>query len=171
MNKKLFNASFLLCLIILLGINVIAQSYNPHSRSLKGLKSVGVVIVTVDPEIKRAGLTESHIRQSVKLQLRNASIHVYDYSPSMLNPLILHIKIDALKVKDKLYAVSIEVAYKQPVMLIRDKFTVGATTWSKEKMEVVELKDRLKISEGIEEIVAAFIGDYLAENPKDSKGN
>jgi len=139
--------------------------------TLIGLDSIGVLIENLHPAALEAGLSPDQLQTDVELKLRLAGIKVLskeEFRRLLLAP-YLYVQVTAGKSSNfSVYAVSVNVDFKQMVFLVRDPnvVTMGATWRSGEV--IIAGKD--VITEGIRgcvrDLVDEFINDFLAANPK-----
>src|SRR5438270_5334260 len=104
--------------------------------TLHGLKGIGVVIDTLDPEVVRIGLTADALAARVQQRLERAGVPVSKGAPEFLG-------LRLMQVHDKKgpYGLSISEGVYQPVVLARDKNVKTATaTWDVQTVVVADQK-------------------------------
>ncbi|MFA5393495.1 MAG: hypothetical protein WC081_03160 [Candidatus Ratteibacteria bacterium] len=140
-----------------------------------GLKAVAVFVEDIDQEAVKDGLNKEEIKTDAELRLREAGIKVVPVEKSLdlLNSPYLYIIVNTVKFSSGLeYVYGASVQLKQVVMLGRKKpakpALLWATTWEKsDGVEITFVEDLAgNVRTHINEKVDAFVGDYLAENPK-----
>ena len=148
-----------------------AQANKLRAESLRGLKSVGVVIRDLNSDIKRDGLNKELIQTDVESKLRLAGIKILSIREWLNEPGSPHLGVwvNSSK-KDEsrlLYAYTIEVSLSQSVYAKRNKEIVFiAETWSVEDVGLVEEDKVNSIRDSVNDLVDKFINDYLSVNPK-----
>ncbi|MCX5641949.1 MAG: hypothetical protein NTY10_01710 [Candidatus Omnitrophica bacterium] len=140
-----------------------------------GLKAVGVFVEDIDPEASKDGLNKEQIKTDVESRLCAAGIKVVPVEKSLSLPTssYLYVIVNTAKFVSGLeYVYGTTVQLKQVVMLERKKPVksayLWATTWEKSGgVEITWVADlAVNVRSQINDTVDAFIGDYLAENPK-----
>lgn len=169
MIKVNVKISSVLLLLLSISIMLTTQSTAQTSASLKGIKKLGVIIEKFNTDLGKNGISEDGIRQTAWNLLRKNGVNVVPISETKNVPgsPYLYINIGAIKSKhENLYAVSINVALKQNVILTRDttKEFFGIPTWSVSNIGIIS-KDKLKqINSFVETEVKEFIMAYKRTN-------
>ncbi len=129
--------------------------------TLRGLKSVGIVLDPLDPELQKAGLTEADFRAQLDERLRSANIPVDASAPEFLGLRITAVRgAKGLLGMRGLFAVSFSLAVYQPVLLVRDKNVRSATaTW---EVETVLMADPKVLHQAASETVDELAGRFAA---------
>jgi hypothetical protein len=106
---------------------VFAADDSVSRSSLKGLKTVGLVVEKMPPEAEKEGLTREQLQRDVELRLRDSGMAVAKEAGGFL-----YVSVQLSKSPDTAghsYAIGLE--FTQPVLLVRDtKILVLGTTWS-----------------------------------------
>ena len=152
--------------VLLLPRFAIAQDRERSQETLKGIKSVNVVIdLSGVNQAANFGLDEETVRTDTELQLRLAGVAV---TSDTLDPL-LGVVINGMEaVKGRFYFYVVEVQLYQPVVLMRDvSIRTDAITWSTSTMLGLG-RETLPASlrEAIKDQTDVFVNGLLAANPK-----
>ncbi|MBI1956169.1 MAG: hypothetical protein HYS38_07220 [Acidobacteria bacterium] len=129
--------------------------------TLRGVKEVAVVI-GLNSELKRVGLTKEQLQTDTELRLRRSGIRVASSQVPFLA-----INITALEGPGvPLNAILVSVAFRQLVSLIRNPDIKSvASTWSVEGVAMVgDNRVEERIRSYVADSVDEFINAYLAEN-------
>jgi hypothetical protein len=134
-------------------------------RSLRGFRTIQVVIDAPPPEAEQAGLTKSAIQTDVELKLRQAGIRVLDQTTDVP---WLHVAVFVIPSSDSNWPYAIEVELCQGVTLTRDPSIslIGTPTWSVGGYGSVGRQNVRSLREDVKDAVDKFINAYLAVNPK-----
>lgn len=141
-------------------------------ETLRGLQGIAVLVDMVRPEAERLGLTREALQADADLQLRQHGIRVISFQEMSMTPGAPVLYINAnVKVRpgeiDPIVAVSIVLQLKQKVSLDRDPtIHYKAPTWESVAVATVGRANIQQIGEAVKDLVASFINDYLAVNPK-----
>jgi hypothetical protein len=138
-------------------------------RALHGLKSVGVVIDGLRPEVEQSGLTTSAIQTDVEQKLQQAGIPVLDSDESSkAGSAILEISVSVLTSSDGRWSYMITVGLDQDANLARDPsiFTALATTWQVGVLGTIGKQNVRSLRDVVKDLVDKFINAYFAVNPK-----
>jgi hypothetical protein len=157
------------------GGNVPEVTFAAQDRdTLRGLQGVRVLVKALEPEAERSGLTRQALQTDAELQLRQYGIDVLTEEACLKTPgtpwLYINVHVAGVSDLSLVSAVNIEVRFEQQVCLVRDPAVrcVGATwhqsyTGRGPRRMLPEVRDRVK------DLMALFINDYLAVNPKERK--
>lgn len=182
MRERKSIAIFLVAFISILMSNhyVFADDNEYTRRSLKGLKGVYVLPVTLGGEVeelKKVGLSTETIRTDVELKLRMAGINVISkkedlYKTSGMPQLSVSI-VDAVTVSippKTGIAFHIDVTLSQSAFLTDGQLTL-ATTWSQGLIGLGSTDENIvtQIRNFVKDISDRFINAYLSVNPKGGK--
>jgi len=150
-------------------LNISAQTSNQSIRSLRGITNASIVVESFNQTIHDSGLRENEIKSDAWFELQSAGIDIINLKTSIDVPgsPYLYINIGAVKSKkEDLYAVSINIEFRQDVFLTRDpkdKY-YGATTWSRTNVGLFS-KDKIsEVRNFTKSIIADFVKDYLLAN-------
>jgi len=141
-------------------------------ETLRGLQGIAVLVDMVRPEAERLGLTCEALETDTDLQLRQSGIKVISFLEMSTTPGAPVLYINAnVKVRpgeiDATVAVSIVVQLKQKVSLDRDPtIHYKAPTWENAAVATVGRANIRQVGDAVKDLVARFINDYLAVNPK-----
>jgi hypothetical protein len=138
-----------------------APTDQQSAESLKGLKSIAIVVEDLSEDEKRFGLTKGLIQTDVELKLRLAGIRVV---PDAELPAfaVVHVTVIA---SPSGFAAAVEVALMQWVSLARNP-SIGslATTWKEN--EVIGKPNGSEIRESVKNHVDRYVNAWLSVNPK-----
>ena len=139
-------------------------------ESLDGVTGFELIVEELSPEIEQGGLTKSQIEGDIKAQFRKAGIRLLSREETNIEPGMPWFYVRIIVVKHQMkrdYAYSVEVSWRQNVVLARDKevTVIGAPTW---RTRETGISSNLKedISSATKEHVDAFIKAYLSVNAK-----
>jgi hypothetical protein len=121
------------------------------------------VVATLGPEAEQDGLATSQLQWDVDLRLRQAGIPVVPAAPC-----VLHVSVTTVRREIGLYAYAIEVAFLQPVRLLRNPKSVHhfAVTWSLGEVGMVGATQLATLRSSVMGLVDQFINAYLEQNPR-----
>ncbi len=132
-------------------------------ESLKGLKSVYVLVERTGPNEHKIGITDDILRTDAELKLRTAGMQVVDKTTSDLDAAMLYINV---AVTDGLAAASLHVEIGQDVILRRDHdialptVTTWAMSYTFSKPSSEAIRNRVR------DCTDAFLNAWLKANPK-----
>jgi hypothetical protein len=128
--------------------------------SLKGLKSLQVVVEDIAPDITQDGLDRERIKSSVEHQLEEAGIVVEQQAENAL-----YIHLGSVKSETGVYSYALSLQLVQLVLLYRDpSLLTWGTTWSLDLVASVTPENVSEIEPLIGRGVNAFVTDYQAAN-------
>jgi len=163
--------SWVVCAVCL----VVGANTSQADDKLKGLGSV-VVMVQLEDECKKIGLTESRCRTDIELRLRQAGIPVRQADNGKnTNPsvgiLYCYITVVALRRSDDSlsgYAFRIDQDLYQNAKLVwNPSIHLGASTWERSALKAGPVRGtKGSIRETIRDMADEFCNAYLAANPK-----
>ena len=149
-------------------------AYVDERSSLRGLQGVMVLVAPLGPAVERFGLTREAILTDAELQLRQYGVKVlsadeYRRTPGHPGLLIVLNVLGADDKQDYPLAVNMSVTLNQDVALIRDPaMCCEAPTWAQVNVALSGRASLGQVRESVRDMVASFINDYLAVNPKQS---
>jgi hypothetical protein len=163
LHRRTLMLPVLVTLLLGCGFNLLASDAELNRRTLKGIKSISVLVENLSDAAISDGLSVSQIQTDVELRLRLAGIRVDPTTEPYLYVRANLLKTDLVG----LYAYSSEVEFNQPVRVVAtDGFTVG-TTWSVGTVGAIRSPNMSKrIRESVGDFVDEFINAYLSVNPK-----
>ncbi len=133
-------------------------------KSLKGMTGIYVVVEDLGTELKGT-LTRREVQSRVEAQLRTAKIRLLKEKEAAKLPgePYLYVNLSALPLEErKQFACRIDLEVHQHVALVHDPKGGHAITWEQGVLTTGGLKT---IYQQLDELVFAFICDYLAINP------
>ena len=145
-----------------------AESAKNQRATLKGIESLYVVIINLDPDAAKVGLTPTMVRKDIELKLKAAGITVplelIGNDEPYLN-VVINLHYDTSN--DFVYY-SVSVSLIQPVVLLRDaNLSCSARTWFISSTGGAPKKESVRLmNDEINKRVDQFINDYRAANPK-----
>ena len=141
--------------------------------TLRGLQGVAVAVEGLEPEVEQLGLTSEALQTDTELQLRQYGIRVLSHQEQLATPGMpyLYVNVNVKSIETvPIVAVNIQVKLQQHVSLERDPTILcSGTTWETGGVMMPLRSDLGQVRGGIKDIVAGFINDYLAVNPKKGK--
>ena len=163
-----------LVMILLLSSAVQGQTTSDEKETLKGIKSLRVIVGVGEPDIKKDGLQVSSIQTDVELKLRMAGIKVLTEEEWLAMKEVggpyLFVGVDSFRREgSELYAFHISVELNQLVYLNRNPdIIVFARTWrSAGSIGTAGRNNVANLRNFVKDQVDIFINDYLAVNPKE----
>lgn len=157
--------TFCLAIIGLAGISsspAAAQDTESSRQSLKGIRTVGVVVEDLPPGAKVLGLTAEVIQTDVELKLRLTGLEVVPSGKISQAPgrAYLYVRVN---LTDEGNAANIEVELKQDVLLARNsEHTPSATTWAVGM--ILSNPTAPAIRDETKQFIYAFLNAWLSVN-------
>jgi hypothetical protein len=167
------------CLLIITVVTILLSSagfgYATEGKSeeetLRGVKSLCVIVHGLDYEFEEYGLTQDKIQKDFEAKLRTAGIEVLSKEESLKEPgaPFLSLMVGTLRAfttKDtEFYFISIVTKFRQNVYLERvpKKKVSGITTWSNTRFGINFVHN---IRSEVDGAIDKFISAYLSVNPK-----
>ena len=132
-------------------------------KSLKGMKGIYVVVEDLGSELKGT-LTRRDVRDRVEAQLRTAGIRLFKEKEAAKLPgePYLYVNLAALPLEHQRFACRIDLEVHQHVATVHDSKGGHAITWEQGVLTVGGVETIVK---HLDELVFAFVCDYLAINP------
>lgn len=165
--------------ILLISVNLNALSFAADDEQsdtlLKGLISLYVQVVPIDPKTAQKGIAAAQLRRETETRLRKAGIKVlsepeYDrLRRSATYPLArleVSVAIDNITIADSSLKInSISVQVRQRAFLTRNPtIRIFATTW---RRQAINYSNSLAdVHQTLRDIVNEFIAAYVSANPK-----
>jgi len=169
--KRLFAVTLLL--FFLEGSNQIISAQTEEVKSLRGLQGVAVLVESLYPNTKKAGLTRSQLQTEVEVELRKAGIPVLTKDERWTAPgkPYLYVQVNSVALVGSLkgaYAFHVMVNLRQVVDLeLNWSKGIYATTWDKSKVGGGgKYNVKKDVRDIVRDLVNEFINDYLTVNPK-----
>jgi hypothetical protein len=139
-----------------------------HMRqTLVGVRAVAVLVIGVDSDIQRAGLSKSTLKSDVEVKLRQAGLLVVEPSSS---DGIVWVELVALDrdEEEPRYAYAMNLQFWQRVSLERNGSRSGAITWQTSLMVGIAGSGRFTdlARQTIRDNVDTFLTAYLAANKR-----
>jgi hypothetical protein len=138
-------------------------------ESLKGLTHITVLIEEI-PEVE--GLDRT-LRTEVELKLRQSGITVPDEEPGQAYALLprLYVNLNLMMVSESpTFVYSLNIAFyrtlRVPGGADSDMRFIHASTWTKGMVGIKPARTIRDIKGQVHELLAEFLNDYLAVNPK-----
>ncbi|MFC1489811.1 hypothetical protein ACFL6K_01245 [Candidatus Latescibacterota bacterium] len=161
----------LLILMMVFVSDVFSQALNNEEiKSLKGLKSVFVIVEALSSDVEKDGLKQSQIKTEVELKLRMAGIKVQNEDEWFNEPWAPFLQVSVTPLKNEAisnYSYSFGVSLYQYVVLTSDTdIIIPAITWQSISLGIVGSRNVAIIRNLVEEKIDMFINDYLTANPK-----
>jgi hypothetical protein len=154
----------LLAVFLLVCVRTHAAGDSALDRAtLRGIKTVGVVVDRIDPELGKEGFDAETFQTRVEMRLRNAGIEVVPNAPEFLALRLLHVRGGRGP-----FAVCLAVGLYQPVTLVRDaKVRTATQTWEAETVLMAPPKMVYSASlDSLDELVDRFIEAWRSVNSK-----
>ena len=132
--------------------------------TLKGVRSLIVLIEDVAPEAKDDGLTVEDLRSEVEAQLRDAGLQIRGDATESL---YININAHRIGTRDGRYMYNIEVRVSQPVRVLRTNEVAMSPTWSRSIIGTTVLT-RLpeSVRSDLKDLVDTLLDDHRSVNPR-----
>ena len=156
--------------------NVLTAKFAAEQRdTLRGMKGVKVVVEELAPGGERYGLTREAFQTDTELLLRQYGIKVLSPEEQVRTPglpwLYVGVSHAGIDADVSHVAVIMTVQLQQLAFLARDPNMMStATTWHTAQVVNVGRSNLRRIRDTTKDLVAEFINDYLAVNPRDGEG-
>jgi hypothetical protein len=139
-----------------------AGDSNIDRATLKGLKSVNVVIDHLDPQLEEQGLTQEMLRSRVEEHLRKAAIPIDSNAREFVG---MH--ITSMQTGKGPYSLCFSLAFYQPVTLARDpNIRTASQTWDVNAILVVPPKPMIQsVLNTADQLADLFVNAYRFVNP------
>ena len=139
-----------------------AGDSNLDRATLKGLKSVNVVIDHLDPQLEEQGLTQEMLRSRVEEHLRKAAIPIDSNAREFVG---MH--ITSMQTGKGPYSLCFSMAFYQPVVLARDpNIRTASQTWDVNAILVVPPKPMIQsVLNTADQLADLFVNAYRFVNP------
>jgi hypothetical protein len=130
--------------------------------TLQGLKTIGVVIDRIDPELVKQGFDRVALQSRIDVRLRKAGLPVAKNSNEFLGLRLLQVRGGRGP-----YALCVSIGLYQPVVLARDsKIRTATQTWEADTVLIAQPKLLYAASlDSIDELVDRFIAAWHSVNP------
>ena len=130
--------------------------------SLKGLRSLWIVVERFDSEMAQAGFSTRLFKTDAELKLRMAGIEVAPSEKSA--PASLYVNVQGLHNASRTKAAySISVSLHQPVRVLGNNAVVDASTWESSGVGFGSLSS---VRRNVKDVLDEFLNDWLSANPK-----
>lgn len=159
-------------LVLLLVCGQFGQAMASDSKAdrdtLRGIKTIQVVVLDISADAIKDGLTVQQIRTDVELRLRKAGVVVVDDLPKSNR----HLTIMAACVKrayegTSVYAYDVTVSFDQPAITVSNNVLAVLSTWSVGSVGLAGSSNMSRfVRETIGNFVDEYINAYLSVNPK-----
>lgn len=136
---------------------------SPRDRAtLKGVKSIAIVIDTLPADLSKEGVTPENLRARLMDRLREASIPIDDTAKEFLG-----VRLASVRDTRGPYAVCVMLGFYQPATLTRDPAVRFAPqTWDTDLVLMAAPKVVPRaVLESIDELANRFIAAWRAANP------
>ena len=129
--------------------------------TLRGVKTVNVVIDRLSPELETRGVTQKALRSRIEERLRSAGIAV---DPKAVE--FVGLRIDSMFSRKGPYSLCFSMSFYQPVVLARDaKIRTATQTWDVNTMLVVQPKPLVQSSlNTADQLTDQFVTAYRSVN-------
>jgi hypothetical protein len=135
--------------------------------TLHGLKSIGVVIDTIDPELEKQGITQKALQSRLIDRLLRGNIAVTPAAAEFVGVRVTSVRGNRGLIGTRPpFAVAVNLGLYQPVVLVRDKNMKTSTqTWEVESVLMAEPKILYQASmETVDELADRFIAAYRSQS-------
>ena len=131
--------------------------------TLRGIKSVAIVIDRLDPELVRQGLTQAALQSRIENRLRDSAIPLDTRAGEFVGLRVIQVRGGRGP-----YALCLSVGLYQPVQLVRDRNVKTATqTWEVETVLMAEPKLLKEASlTSVDELADRLAAAWRSVNPR-----
>lgn len=145
------------------------QARDEEREVLRGLDKVNVVVERLKAEIEQDGLFASALKMDMELKLALAGIKVLTEQECLQIPCVadLYLHLDAFK-HAKGYTYRIQLSLMEPVMVLRKRMRVTATTFRIHD-ELGMTEHLSEVREEVRDLLDKFIEAWRAVNSKKGK--
>jgi len=149
--------------LLLLPVSPWAGDTEHDRATLKGVEALWAVVGGLGPEAEQDGRTAAQFQRDVEVHPRQAGIALDSTSHH-----VLHVNVTAVRREIGVYAYAIEVAFLQPVRLLRDPRLVHnfAVTWIVGEVGMVGATVLSTVQSTVMDLVDQFINAYFDQNPR-----
>jgi len=169
MNKLYGIIGLLTALFLGLGTAEATLSQAEAIRTLKGIRSIPIVVEEVDAEAQAAGLTTSDLQTECELRLRKVGISVpVSGEPVDRDSPYLYVYVNVFPANSgDQYVFNANLEFRQKVGLVRNKSILAlATTWNTGTTGVIMRPNLSKVRNSVGNLMDEFANAYLSANPK-----
>ena len=132
--------------------------------TLKGLRTVDVLVEDLAPEAERDGLATMALKANIESQLKKGGV---DVSEDATETFYVNVNAHPTGPADGRYMYNIEVRVSQPAVVLRTNSVTMAITWSRATVGTRLLNVfPAGVREDLLDLIATFLNDYAAVNPK-----
>jgi hypothetical protein len=150
--------------ICLVPIAAVTAGDAPIDRAtLRGVKAVHVVLDPIEPELQKAGLTQTDLQTRLENRLKAADVPIDPSSPEFLG-----LRVISVRGNRGPFALSFSLGCYQPVLLVRDQNIRSATpTWDIDTVLMTEPKTLHQATyETIDDLADRFVAAWRSVNPR-----
>ena len=131
--------------------------------TLRGLKSVSVIIDPLDPDLVKQGLTQELLQTQIEARLHDAGLALDKSATEFIG-----LRVIQVRAQRGPYALCLSIGLYQPVLLVRNKEVKTATqTW---EVETVLMADPKVMSreclKSVSQLADRLVDAYRSVNPK-----
>ena len=152
------------CVFLLLSLGMLGAGDGALDRAtLRGVKSLNVVIDRLDPELEKAGITQDALRARITDRLSMAGIAI---DPAALE--FVGLRIDSFLARKGPASLCFSLAFYQPVLLVRDqKVRTASPTWEVSTILMVAPKPLAQSAiSAADQLADQFVSAFRSVNPK-----
>jgi len=144
-------------------------SAQEDSYGLQGLKTVGIVVSELSPDLERGGLHAAELRAKAEEMLKSIGIEPLPveslFDPTTQAYIRLSVRSTLAAEKNRVYAVDLEL--RQKARLLREPdIEAVVTTWSSGEIGLTPVADMKEIEGAVSDLFSRFSVAYWKENPK-----
>jgi hypothetical protein len=152
------------CVFLLLSFGMLGAGDGSLDRAtLRGVKSLNVVIDRLDPELEKAGITQDTLRARIAGRLSMAGITIDPAAKEFIG-----LRIDSFLARKGPDSLGFSLAFYQPVLLVRDqKVRTASPTWEVSTILMVAPKPLMQSTMNTaDQLADQFVSAYQSVNPK-----
>jgi hypothetical protein len=131
--------------------------------TLRGVKSVNIVLDPLDPALEQQGIAPGALASRIEARLTAANVAVDPAAAEFLG-----LRITSVRANKGPFALSLSIGLYQPVVLVRDaKIRTATETWGVETVVMADAKLLQKAcNETVDDLVDRFVAAYRSVNPE-----
>jgi hypothetical protein len=172
--KLFFKKLLLTHLVVLFGLigfpasESRTQDVDITRATLRGLRGVGVLVESLDPDVERAGLTTLQLQTAVEGQLRKAGIPVFTTEERLRVPgkpfVYVHVHVVLRSYALATYFIRVEL--NQRASLETDALLTTVSTWSVGLQGTIDKARLGTLDDVVRDAVDQFITAYFSVHPR-----
>lgn len=138
------------------------------TMTLRGLTKVYVTVDGIHRDFEKYGLKAATLKAEIETTLNKHGLIVSDSASLLNDPKVarLRIKINANENQYRFYHYGIKLELAQKIPMNQNGGYIAETTWTSGQTGVIMPMDLRRLGTYADDLVAIFLKDYRAQNPK-----